>query len=379
MKVIQSGVDSLVVGFHIQSYLGIDDFQALADAKALAGAKMFDSHGKGIEWFGTEFIVKPRGASGYEFILVNDDVRVCVAREARGGKVMPEVFVTFSSQYLWAKGVTEAVALFKKWLSRWAVMVGEKVSRADLCQDLELDFPEIDIKREVVTYAKGKVDWVEGQHYVVGRRSSGYMFGSGDLVGRFYDKVLEVKKHQKEYVLDGLRANGWDGETGVSRAEFQCRRKFLKLMQVETVDDLIQRLPDIWRYCTHDWLRVCVPGSATNQARWTVREFWKLIMNSYSLFGQALGILKMKVKQVRYDHLLTGLRGYMVSAGASLSSGLGIEQAIFKLRSDLRAMWSDNELRSDILARQYSMANMEKPHTHLVDAAIRMGAIPVGV
>ncbi len=122
-----------------------------------------------------------------------------------------------------------------------------------------------------------------------------------------------------------------------------------------------------------------MPGSATNQARWAVREFWKLLQNSYSLFGQALGVLKMEVKQVRYDHLLTGLRGYMVAAGASLSSGLGIEQAIFKLRSDLRAMWSDNELRSDILARQCSMANMEKPHTHLVDAAIQMGAEIVSV
>ena len=377
MKVVASGIDTLVLGCSIQSYLDVNSFEQLTDAKNKATEKQFDSKGCGIEWFGTEFNMMPRGAMGYEWVIRNADVTVCIAREARGGSIMPEVYVTFSSQNLWANGLDGAVMTFKRWLSKWAVIKGTKVSRADLCIDLAMPFPKLDIQNEIVSRARSKVEYYEPvkvEHYVSCRRDTGYKFGAGNLCARFYDKTFEVTVSQKEWIREVWTTEGWDGETAVIRYEFQCRRNFLKEMSVNTFEDLKERLADIWRYCTGDWLRVCDQGSTTNQSRWKSKDYWALIQQSFSLFGQAYGVLRMKSKQVRYDHLLKQLRGCAVSAVASLGSGLGTATGMFKLTEDLRRMLKSEDFLTDVAKRQGAVANMEKPATHLVDAAIKMGA-----
>lgn len=121
MKVVASGIDTLVVGFEIQEYLETECFELLTEAKEKAGEKMFNSKGYGLEWFGVEFSISARGSKGYEWVLRNADVTVCIAREAKGGSIMPEVYVTFSSQNLWANGPEKAVNDFIQWLLRWAV------------------------------------------------------------------------------------------------------------------------------------------------------------------------------------------------------------------------------------------------------------------
>jgi len=381
MNVIASGIDTLVIGFSIQSYKDAD-FQILSEAKNKAGEKQFDKKGCSVEWFGTEFNMTPRGAMGYEWVMRNADVTVCIARESRGGSVIPEVYVTFSSETIWTNGVDGAVTAFKRWLSKWAVIVDSKVSRADLCLDMAMPFPEINIKTEIVSRARKKKRVNEAEkieHHVECRRDTGYRFGSGDLVGRFYDKTNEIKVSQKEWMREVWRAEGWDGVTPIVRFEFQCRRKFLKEMGVNNFEDLIERLADIWRYCTHDWLRVCDQGANTNQSRWKSKDYWTLVQQSFSLFGQAYGVLRMKSKLVRYDHLLKEIRGCCVSAGAVLSSGVGTPSAMFKLKQDLRAMLLSDDFINDVAKRQGLTANMEKPATHLVDAALRMGAKIISV
>ena len=73
MKVVASGIDTLVMGFSIQAYLDVNDFEALTEAKIKAGEKQFDSKGCGIDWFGVEFSMKPRGAMVFQ-PRVNDRV-----------------------------------------------------------------------------------------------------------------------------------------------------------------------------------------------------------------------------------------------------------------------------------------------------------------
>ncbi|MCX6658787.1 MAG: hypothetical protein NTX81_00190 [Candidatus Bathyarchaeota archaeon] len=318
----------------------------------------------------------PRGAMGYEWVMRNVDVTVCIAREARGGSIMPEVYVTFSSQNLWTKGLDGGAMTFKRWLSGWAVIKDTKISRVDLCVDLAMPFPKLDIQNEIVSRARSKVEYcelVKVEHYVSCRRDTGYKFGSGDLCARFYDKTFEVTVSQKEWMREVWMAEGWDGETLVIRYEFQCRRNFLKEMSVNTFEDLKERLADIWRYCTGDWLRVCDKGSTTNQSRWKSKDYWVLIQQSFSLFGQAYGVLRMKAEQVRYDHLFRQIRGCAVSGVAALGSGLGAARGIFKLRKDLLAMLQSEDFLTDVAKRRGAAANMGKPDTRLVDAAIEMG------
>jgi len=240
----------------------------------------------------------------------------------------------------------------------------------------------IDINSEIVSRARKKMrvnEPVKIEHHVECRRDTGYRFGSGDLVGRFYDKTNEIKVSQKEWTKEVWKVEGWDGETPVVRYEFQCRRNFLKEMSVNSFEELKERLADIWRYCTHDWLRVCDQGANTNQSRWKSKDYWTLIQQSFVLFGQAYGVLRMKSKKVSYNHLLKQIRGCCVSAVAVLSSGLGTATAMFKLEKDLQAMLKSEEFRADVARRQGSVANMRKPATHLVDEALRMGTEIVSV
>ncbi len=382
MRVVASGIDTLVIGFSIDNYVGVNNFEALTEAKNQAGERQFDKKGYGVEWFGTEFNMTARGAMGYEWVMRNADVTVCIARETKGGSIIPEVYVTFSSQNLWTNGLDGAVKMFESWLLKWAVISGNKISRADLCLDVAMPFPVIDIKNEIVSRARKKRrvnEPVKIEHHVECRRDTGYRFGSGDLVGRMYDKTIEIKVSQKEWMKEVWKAEGWDGETPVVRYEFQCRRNLLKEMSVSSFEELRERLADIWRYCTHDWLRVCNQGANTNQSRWKSKDYWTLIQQSFVLFGQAYGVLRMKSKKVRYDHLLKQIRGCCVTAVAVLSSGLGTARGMFKLEKDLENMLKSEEFSADVAKRKGSVANMEKPDTHLVDVAIKMGARIISV
>jgi len=382
VRVVACGIDTMVIGFSIESYVGVNDFETLTEVKNKAGEKQFDKKGYGVEWFGTEFNMTARGAMGYEWVMRNSDVTVCIAREAKSGSIIPEVYVTFSSQNLWTNGLDSAVMIFESWLSKWAVISGNKISRADLCLDIAMPFPVIDINNEIVSRARKKRrvnEPVKIEHHVECRRDTGYRFGSGDLVGRFYDKTNEIKVSQKEWMKEVWKSESRDGESPVVRYEFQCRRNFLKEMSVNSFEELKERLADIWRYCTHDWLRVCDQGANTNQSRWKSKDYWTLIQQSFNLFGQAYGVLRMKSKKVRYDHLLKQIRGCCVSAVAVLSSGLGTDTGMFKLKEDLQAMVQSEDFLTDLAKRQGAVANMEKPANHLVDAAIKMGAKIVSV
>jgi len=382
MRVVACGIDTLVIGFSIDRYVDVNGFESLTEAKNRAGERQFDKKGCGVEWFETEFNMTARGAMGYEWVMRNADVTVCIAREAKGGSIIPEVYVTFSSQNLWTNGLDGAVIEFERWLSKWAVISGNKISRVDLCLDVAMPFPVIDIKNEAVSRARKKRrinEHVKIEHHVECRRDTGYRFGSGDLVARIYDKTIEIKVSQKEWMEEVWKKEGWNGENPVVRYEFQCRRNLLKEMSVNSMEELKERLADIWRYCTHDWLRVCDQGANTNQSRWKTKDYWILIQQSFNLFGQVYGVLRMKSKKVKYAHLLRQVRGCCVSAAAVLSSGLGTASGMFKLEKDLDGILKSEAFAIDVEKRKGAMVNMTKPAAHLVDEAIKMGAKIISV
>ncbi|MFC2033931.1 hypothetical protein ACFLTT_00815 [Chloroflexota bacterium] len=375
MKVVASGVDTLIIGFMIDSYRDEVDFEVLHEAKQKAGEKMFNKMGYPVTWFGTDFSMKASGGSGYEWILRNDDVLIRIAKEARRGRVFPEVFITFYSQYLWTRGLDGVLSELTTWLNKWAIINGTKVSRCDLSIDLAMQFPQINLTKEIVTRARNKVDYSSPtENYINGRRSTGYKIGSGDLSARLYDKTNEIIVSQKEWFRAYWLEKGWDGETPITRCEFQCRRNFLKDMSVNSYEDLTERMADIWRYCTHDWLKICYPGSKTNQSRWEVKEYWQFIQDSYSLFGQALGVLRYKVRNIKYDHLIQLVRGAMVSACANKANAYSIHSAMFILEEDMNNILKSEDFRNDVISRQAVLGNMDKPDTHLIDEAIKLGA-----
>lgn len=370
--VVNSGVDSLVVGFCVSRYDEQADFSILSKAKLFAGEKLFGGKGTAATWFEKDFVVKPSGSRGYEWILENGDVSVCIAQKAEGGRVYPEVYVTFRAEYLWRLGYDKAYEEFLSWLSTWAAVVDNRVSRCDLCMDIQMPFPKIDPKREILAKAKGKVQYIEV--YANGYRGTGYKVGKGALVARIYDKSLEIKASQKEWFQDIWRFNGWDEKTSVIRVEFQARRDFLKEMSVVGFDSLVECLADIWRYCTSDWLTVRVPTGDSHRYRWPITDWWKALQVEFILFGVPLGILRDRQPKVRYEHLMKQGKGVLLSAVAAASIQFGIEHGIFRLLKDLNAWIDAPEFRKQSAERLARMTMLSaREHSHLIDAAMKVG------
>lgn len=361
VKVLNSGIDSLVIGFCIAQHRNPEAFAKLIDAKAKAGEKLFGGKGSSINWFGKDFVVWARGTKGYEWVLENGDVLVCVAEKAQGGRVYPEVYVTFRADYLWRMGHVKAVHEFQQWLVSWAVVTDDRVSRCDLCIDIQMDLPKIDLALEAVTRAKGKVEHYESlrcEHYVNIRRDTGYRIGSGALVARIYDKSLEIKVTQKEWFKTIWSANGWNGESKVIRVEFQARRKFLKEMSVDSFLSLCERLADMWRYYTHDWLTIRVPCADSHRHRWEVADWWKVIQDGFTLFGIAYGLLRMRQKQFKYAHLMRQARGVIVSATAVVASTFDIDYGYRKIESDIQEWLKSGDFRNSVIKRMSLIASL---------------------
>lgn len=375
VRVVNSGIDGLVIGFSIAEFINIEAFKLLDDAKAKAGEKMFGRKSSSVTWFGKDFIVSARGTKGYEWILENADVRFYVAKKAQGGRVYPEVYVTFRADYLWRMGHVGVVQEFQDWLQSWAVVANNKVSRCDLCIDIQMELPKIDLAKEAVTRARGKVEYYETcEHYVSGRLDTGYRIGSGALIGRIYDKSLEITISKKEWFKTIWSANGWDGESRVIRAEFQARRDFLKKMSVDSFLSLCERLADMWRYYTHDWLTIRIPCGDSHRHRWEVAEWWKVIQDGFTLFGKAYGLLPFKQHQFRYEHLMRQARGVLVSAIAVIGTRFGVEHGYFKVGKDIQEWLNATDFRHDVTERMASMATLSAPiGKNLVDEVVRMG------
>jgi hypothetical protein len=107
--------------------------------------------------------------------LSNADIKVCIAKEAVAAGQCP-IYMRFYSLYLWTKGIRQAMAEVEQWLSKWATIKAIKVSRADLCPDIAMPFPEIDLKTETVTRARRKErhnGQSESSDHITCKRSTG--------------------------------------------------------------------------------------------------------------------------------------------------------------------------------------------------------------
>jgi len=149
-KILAAGIDSLNVGFNINRWLFDSEMaDKLQDAKESAAGKLFGGKGVTVEFCGQEFNILAKGSKGYEYVMHNDDARLCLAEKCQGGRVLPEVFVQFNSAYLWGEGYERAYRQLLAWVEKFAVIDSERINRVDLCVDLETKLPVLDVKRDV--------------------------------------------------------------------------------------------------------------------------------------------------------------------------------------------------------------------------------------
>jgi len=359
-KVLLAGVDTLAVGFNVKEFLlTTEEWKMLADAKYQAQGTMFDSGGTPVTLRGQKFSVNPRGGRGYEFVLVNDDLRIQLAERADSGRVYPEIHITWRSQYLWRYGWQGVYTYVRNWVYAWADVTSEKVSRADLCIDLNLSLPEVSLKGgEVVTYAR-KNEEFSIQHHFDGLDETGYSFGKGDLKCRIYDKLIEIEHSQKAWFQELWRKAGRDGSSPVTRVEFQARRDFLKTMQIETVEDLEMQLADLWKYFTN-WVSLRDQSSDSNRRRWPVKPFWAVVCGAVSSFGAVTGVVRIAQRRPRMDSLARMGRGCLVTLAALVQTNTGgsAQAAIGFIQDQTREWLVDGDFQQEVTRRAGKLAFM---------------------
>jgi hypothetical protein len=307
---------------------------------------------------GCQFNMLAKGTKGYEWVMANDDVRLCLAKDCQGGRVFPEAFAEFNSAYLWRKGHGGAYNEFRNYLNTLAVVEGEKVNRADLCLDLAVELPKIDVRREVVTRAVTRVNYCEVEHYSRGCRDTGYRFGSRNVLTRVYDKGNEISRTNKLWFRDIWSNGGWNGESGVTRVENQVRRPYLKKFGVDSYADLVALMPDIWRVLTTQWLVIKEPNETdSNHRRWKPSDLWVAVQEANN-FGNCLGVQPWKQKQARIEPLMAQMKGIMTSEVALDSLIRGEYHATMRLKSEITSYLESEEFRIKMRQRQGRYGNI---------------------
>lgn len=292
----------------------------LEQAKLDAQSTQFENYKGQVTLAGSRFIVKRSGAQRYNYILENDDVTVKIFKEARGGRNYPELVITFRSEFLWRSGWQAALDKVVEWVKAWAVVSMIKPSRVDLTVDFIGGLPQLSPDfNEVITRVKGKTAHLENidnaSRYNQGKSPSGYSLGKGDISCRIYNKALEISKSNKSWFKELWRGNGWQEGQPVTRVEFQCRRPFLRSLQIETIDDLIQ-LPDVWNYLVNKWMVIKEPSPDTHRNRWPDSEFWQAVKSSTHLFGNVTGVSRLKQMKPKAEALQKQAKGCLASLGA---------------------------------------------------------------
>jgi len=360
-KMLAVGIDSLNVGLNINKWLFNSVVaEKLKHAKESAGGKLFGGKGVTVEFCGQEFNMLAKGNQGYEYIMHNDDIRLCLAETCQGGRILPEVFVQFNSAYLWGKGSERAYHEVLAWVGKFSELGSERINRVDLCVDLETKLPILDVKRDTVTRVNKKVDYFQAEHYTDGLRDTGYRFGSGSMVGRIYDKSYEIKHTDKLWFNDIWKAGGHDGVSAVTRVEGQFRRPFLKEMGVNTYPELIQCTPDIWRVFTSEFISLRTPNiNDSNNRRWPVSPFWETAIIAGKRFGESLGIERYKQKQGRIEPLMAQMKGLMISEVALDSKIRGEYFAKSRLKSEINDYLDSQDFSNKVMERRGRYANMK--------------------
>lgn len=152
-------------------------------------------------------------------------------------------------------------------------------------------------------------------------RLTGHTIGAGgSRLARIYDKRVHLaEKCPDKLALEESiwRANGWTGETCVTRAEFQLRSEALREYGIVSPVGLESKLDALWQSMVQDWLRLVEVGSATRSCRGRLDPRWQLL--------QACTFVHES-----HPALRSSVRG-----GSTLAQALGVWMSYTSARLDL--------------------------------------------
>jgi len=267
--------DKLVVGFFI-------DFKLSMVLERLQSAKEHAQEvGRDVsfDFGGHSFIVAPAGTRRAQYVMKAGDVTILISTRKKVDDT-PNLTIEIGSVSSYG-GYNTAIDNLRHSLDREGCKIYRmnKISRADLCVDSLGDYIG---DLPITTYN----NWIkrarkQSEHYSThstGVKLSGVSIGSGDVLFRMYDKVLELQRNPSKQLFFAQQW-GFDkyDDKPVTRSEFQLRRDFFKSMNIDSLYDLENKLDAVWQYLTNEWLRL-VDGpfdrGNRNHSRVAMHPFW---------------------------------------------------------------------------------------------------------
>jgi hypothetical protein len=325
-RILLAGPDTI----HLSVDLGISDLMRarLEEEKEAAQGADKDNAVHCPTWLGAQ--VLPHGArGGYGLLLETDDFSVKVL--GKGIPNRPGLFVELRSHFLHThrdgpRGACEAALSWlrtqllpdqdERTVERLACFDEARLSRVDLHADWQggwipsaADILD-DSPRRFIKPAR-----VQSHSFIDGTTFTGFVFGSGSVLARIYNKSYQARQKLDDAYFALLAARNpetFDPTREVWRLEFQLRREGIKgfklyrepdsgdddaaieaelsaeeLPHLGTLPRYFSHQAALWQHLASHWLRLVVPDGQANRSRWPTYPTWTLLQEDY---GQVAGV-----------------------------------------------------------------------------------------
>lgn len=239
-------------------------------------------------------------------------------------------------------------------------------SRVDVCSDMAGETIE-DFARAYGIYGEGCV--TRARHTTIhakDRRPETLMAGGpgSPIQLRVYDKLAEVGEDQERLHL--MINNRWGGKMPSSavRVEYQIRREPLRDMGIQTVDDLLDKLPELVAYLSEKWCRITGENvDRRNSQRFDGNALWRRVIASFKRWaGKGRALKRQTVTKLCLKRATAQWVGWTKSLAAAC--GTNDLTATRKLVDNLFAMMDPKEYRNEVddkIRRLISMGRDPQP------------------
>lgn len=309
LRVLSAGVDTIHLSARGQLKDGILlCFQHMQAAVKDGGSPMaFGFH----DPEQLEFVLRGHGAHGHPFWLSSPRFEVFFGANA----TFPPAFIQLHSPWIHTVGVEAAVAEVEGILRSelFDGPVATTASRIDVYADEQGWSPtRDDFDRFACQAMRRRLYEVTGELHTAGRRLSGFVFGRGDVVGRIYDKTLEMQT--RGHTWQELIWDGHDRENAVWRTEFQFRREALRTFRIRALEHALHARQALWQYGT-TWLSLRRPTRHSVRARWPEAAVWGDLRKAW-IGAPRCELIRERLRDAAEKRLVQGLVGYASSLEA---------------------------------------------------------------
>lgn len=304
-----------------------------------------------------DFEILNSGKKGYAYILHNSGYQIDIAQYKSKLENFCPLQIRISSEYLWAYGLSDAWSMIYNWVvETFGNVISEKVCRLDLCTHVS----DIDL----ITYydISYKGNFKKRETFYNGKNINAITFGrrqSKNIYCRIYNKSLEVQeKKQKTWFYEIWKNNGMNIKN-VWNIEFEIKSEFLRQFNIDTVNDILEHLQDLWLFCTNEWLQK-IDRTNIRVERCNINSDWLEIQKAYSNFNSK-GIIEKK-KQIELDALVLvpNIVGNITSYSAR-KGNINIDEAFSNLYRDTKKYLfnKDTSFEKEVHNKRLILGNSE--------------------